>query len=107
MNLRNRVQLIGRIGNTPEIKEFNEGKKLIKFNVATNEYYRDAEGNKQQSTTWHNIVAWGKLAEIMEKTLTKGDEITLEGKLISRNWEDNEGKKHYITEVQVSEYFKM
>jgi single-strand DNA-binding protein len=101
--IRNRVQLIGNLGNAPEVKTMETGKKMARFSVATNEHYRNANGEKVTETTWHNIVAWGKVAEIVEKYLTKGSEIALEGKLINRNYTDKEGVKKYITEVEVSE----
>jgi single-strand DNA-binding protein len=101
--IRNRVQLIGNLGNAPEIKTMESGKKVAKFSVATNEHYRNANGEKVTETTWHNIVAWGKVAEIVEKYLTKGSEVALEGKLLNRNYTDKEGVKKYVTEIEVSE----
>ena len=101
--LKNKVQLIGNLGNAPEIKNTESGKKLARFSVATNEKYRNATGESVTETTWHNLVAWGKLADIAEKYLQKGSEGAIEGKLISRNYEDKEGTKKYVTEVQVNE----
>ena len=101
--LRNKVQLIGNLGNTPEIITLESGKKLAKFSLATNEHYKDADGQKQTKTEWHNLVAWDKTAEIIEKYVTKGKEITIEGKLTNRSWDDKEGNKRYTTEVVVSE----
>ena len=101
--LRNKVQLIGNLGNTPEIKTLESGKKMARFSIATNEDYRTANGEKVTETQWHNIVAWGKVAEIAEKLLSKGREVALEGKLIHRSYTDKEGNKKYITEVQVNE----
>jgi single-strand DNA-binding protein len=101
--IRNRVQLIGNLGNAPEVKTMESGKKVAKFSVATNENYRNANGEKVTETTWHNIVAWGKVAEIVEKYLTKGSEVALEGKLLNRNYTDKEGVKKYVTEIEVSE----
>jgi single-strand DNA-binding protein len=101
--LRNKVQLIGNLGNDPEIITLDGGKKLAKFSLATNEYYKDADGQKQTKTDWHNLVAWNKTAEIIENYVTKGKEIAIEGKLINRSWDDKEGNKRYITEVVVSE----
>ena len=101
--LKNKVQLIGNLGNAPEVKTTESGKKLARFSVATNESYRNAKGEKVTETTWHNLVAWGKVAEIAEKYLTKGKEIAVEGKLINRSYTDKDGNKKYITEVEVNE----
>ena len=101
--LKNKVQLIGNLGNAPEVKTTESGKKLARFSVATNESYRNAKGEKVTETTWHNLVAWGKVADIAEKYLTKGSEIAIEGKLINRSYTDKDGNKKYITEVQVNE----
>ena len=101
--LKNKVQLIGNLGNAPEVKTIESGKKLARFSVATNESYRNANGEKVTETTWHNLVAWGKVAEIAEKYLTKGSEVAIEGKLINRSYTDKGGNKKYITEVQVNE----
>jgi single-strand DNA-binding protein len=101
--LKNKVQLIGNLGNAPEVKTTESGKKLARFSVATNENYRNAKGEKVTETTWHNLVAWGKVAEIAEKYLSKGKEVAIEGKLINRSYTDKEGTKKYITEVEVNE----
>ncbi len=101
--LRNKVQLIGNLGKDPEIVNLESGKVLAKFSIATNESYKNAEGEKVTDTQWHNIVAWGKTAQIVEKYVTKGKEVAIEGKLTTRSWEDKEGMKRYITEVVCSE----
>ena len=101
--LKNKVQLIGNLGNDPEIITLENGKKLAKFSLATNEYYKDADGQKQTKTEWHNLIAWNKTAEIIEKYVSKGKEIAIEGKLTNRSWDDKEGNKRYITEVIVNE----
>lgn len=101
--LKNKVQLIGNLGNAPEVKTFDSGKKMARFSVATSESYRNAKGEKVTETQWHNLVAWGKVAEIAEKYLTKGKEVAIEGKLVNRSYEDKDGNKKYITEVQVNE----
>ena len=101
--LRNKVQFIGNLGNDPEIIALDSGKKLAKFSLATNEYYKDADGQKQTKTEWHNLVAWNKTAELIENYVTKGKEIAIEGKLTTRTWDDKEGNKRYTTEVVVSE----
>ncbi|CAM4014815.1 single-stranded DNA-binding protein [Gillisia hiemivivida] len=101
--LRNKVQLIGNVGNAPEIKNLESGKKVANFSIATNEFYKDSNGEKVQDTQWHNIVAWGKIADIVESYVGKGKEIALEGKLSSRSYETSEGEKRYVTEVIASE----
>ncbi len=101
--LKNKVQLIGNLGNAHEIKTTESGKKLARFSMATNETYRNAKGEKITETQWHNLVAWGKVADIAEKFLVKGSEIAIEGKLMNRNYIDKAGVKKYITEVQVAE----
>jgi single-strand DNA-binding protein len=101
--LKNKVQLIGNLGNAPEVKTTESGKKLARFSVATHETYRNAQGEKVTETTWHNLVAWGKVAEIAEKYLTKGKEVAVEGKLINRSYTDKDGNKKYVTEVEVNE----
>jgi single-strand DNA-binding protein len=101
--IKNKVQLIGNLGNTPEIKTMESGKKMARFSLATSENYRNAKGEKVTETQWHSIVCWGKLAEIVEKYLTRGKEIALEGRLINRSYNDKEGNKKYITEVQANE----
>lgn len=101
--LKNKVQLIGNLGNAPEVRTTETGKKLVKFSVATNEIYRNANGEKIKETQWHNLIAWGKVADIAEKYLLKGTEVAIEGKLINRNYTDKEGNKKYVTEIQVNE----
>ena len=101
--LRNKVQLIGNLGNDPEIINLESGKTLAKFSIATNESYKNAKGEKVTDTQWHNVVAWGKTAEIIEKYVTKGKEVAIEGKLTSRSYETKEGEKRYVTEVVCSE----
>lgn len=101
--LKNKVQLIGHLGGKPEVKSTVNGKKLVKFSIATNETYRNATGDKVTETQWHSLVAWGKVADIAEKYLDKGKEVAIEGKLVSRNYTDKGGGKKYVTEVQVNE----
>ena len=101
--LRNKVQLIGNLGNNPEIITLDSGKKLAKFSIATNESYKNQQGEKVQNTQWHNIVAWNSTAEIAEKYLEKGKEIAIEGKLTSRTYDDKDGNKRYITEIVCDE----
>ena len=101
--LRNKVQLIRNLGNAPEIITLESGKKLAKFSLATNENYKNAKGEKVTDTQWHNIVAWNKTAEIIEKYLEKGNEVAIEGKLTSRSYETKEGDKRYVTEIVCNE----
>lgn len=102
-NLRNSVRLIGNLGANPEVKEFEKGKKVARLNLATNETYTNQKGEKVTETNWHNLVAWGKSAEIAEKYYTKGCEIAIEGKLTNRSYTDKDGAKKYITEIVVNE----
>ena len=102
-SLKNKVQLIGNLGTNPDVLHLDSGKTLAKFSVATNESYKDASGAKVQETQWHNLIAWGKTAEIVEKYLVKGSEIAIEGKLVNRSYNDKEGNKKYITEIVVNE----
>ena len=101
--LRNKVQLIGNLGNDPEIITLESGKKLAKLSIATNETYKNAAGEKITDTQWHNVVAWNKTADIIEKYLKKGNEVAIEGKLTSRSYETSAGEKRYITEVICNE----
>ena len=101
--LRNKVQLIGNLGQAPEIISFENGKKLAKISLATNEVYKNAEGDKVESVHWHNVIAWGAQAELIEKYVIKGQEIAIEGKLITRSFETKEGDKRTKTEVQINE----
>jgi single-strand DNA-binding protein len=102
-SLRNKVQLIGNLGKLPEIKTLDSGKKLVKMSLATNEMFTNSKGEKVKETQWHNIVAWGKLADIAEKYLDKGSEVAVEGKLVTKDYVDKEGVKRYFTEIQVNE----
>jgi single-strand DNA-binding protein len=95
---------VGNLGIDPEIVNFESGKKLAKFTVATNESYSDGNGNKTTSTQWHNVVAWGKLADFVEKHLRKGKEVALEGRLTYRQYEDKNKQKHYITEIVLDNF---
>jgi single-strand DNA-binding protein len=101
--LRNKVQLIGHVGNEPEIKIFEGGKKLANLTIATNEVYYKENGDKVEQTEWHRITAWGKTAEIIEKYVIKGKEIAIEGKLTHRSYDDKDGNKRYVTEVVANE----
>ena len=102
-NLRNKVQLIGNLGMDPEVKQLDGGKKLAKVSIATKDTYKNATGEKVTETQWHNLVAWGKTAEIAEKYLKKGNEVAVEGKLVSRSYTTKEGEKRWVYEVVVHE----
>ena len=100
-NLRNNVQLVGNIGKAPEILKFENGKKLAKFSLATKEFFTDSNGEKQTETQWHNLVAWGRQAEIIEQYLKPGQKITIEGKLLNRTYETKSGEKRTRTEIHI------
>ncbi len=102
-NLRNKVQLIGHLGADPEIKTFDSGKKKVKLSLATSESYKSATGEKVEQTQWHNLIVWGKTADIAEKYLHKGSELAVDGKLSYRSYDDKNGDKKYITEIIVNE----
>lgn len=97
----NLVLLTGRIGNEPQVKEFENGKSVA-FSLATNENYKNAQGETVEKTEWHNIVGSGKIAELVEKYLAKGSLVSVQGKLRTRNYEDKDGHKKYITEIRIS-----
>lgn len=101
--IRNRVQLIGRLGQEPEIFSFEDGNKMAKFSMATDDSYKDKEGNKVERTQWHNVVVRGGLTKIVENYVNKGQEIAIEGKLTNRSYQDNDGIKRFVTEVQCNE----
>jgi len=102
-SLRNRVQLIGRLGQDPDVKQLDSGKTVVNMSLATSDNYQDNQGNRVEDTQWHNLVAWGKQAEIAEKFLNKGKEVAIEGRLVHRTYEDKEGKKRYVSEVLINE----
>lgn len=99
--LRNKVQLIGNIGKDPEIRTTESGKLMAKFSIATNDFYRSGSGEKVTETQWHNIIAWGKMAELAQQILSKGKEVAIEGKLMNSVYVDKSGNKKYFTQVQV------
>lgn len=101
--LRNKVQLIGFMGKDAEVKHLESGKTVASISLATSETYKNAAGKKITDTQWHNLVAWGKVAEIIEQHTSKGSEIAVEGKLMNRSYEDKEGIKRYITEILISD----
>ncbi|MCO4819952.1 MAG: single-stranded DNA-binding protein [Bacteroidetes bacterium] len=101
-SLRNSVRLVGHLGNNPEVKEIASGKKVVKISLATNESFKK-NGDQVTETQWHNLVAWGKTADIAEKYLQKGQEVCIEGRLNNRSWEDADGNMRYATEVVINE----
>lgn len=103
-NMRNFVHLIGRLGAKPEGKTISNGRRKATFSLATEDAYTDEKGNRVTETTWHNLVAFGKTAEIAEKYLEKGKEIAVQGKINNRSYEDKDGVKKYISEVLVNEF---
>ena len=101
--LRNSVRLIGHIGGNPEVKNFDSGKKVARMTLATNEVYKNQQGEKITDTSWHNLVMWGKTAEIAQKFLEKGMEVAVDGRITTRSYNSKEGEKRYITEILVNE----
>jgi single-strand DNA-binding protein len=95
----NKVLLIGRLGNNPEIRYTNTGTAVANFNLATSENWNDKNGQRQERTEWHRVVVWGKLAELCEKYLSKGRQCFVEGRLQTRSWDDKDGNKRYTTEI--------
>ncbi len=102
--LKNSVQLIGHVGKQPEVRFLESGNTLARFSVATNETYLNSQGEKVTNTTWHSIVAWGKVAELCERLLKKGAEVVIDGKLVSRTYDTEDGTRKYITEIQLNEF---
>lgn len=103
-NLKNSVRLIGHVGQKPEVRTTSNGKKVASFSLATNDSYKDANGQKVIETMWHSLIAWGKQVDFIEKYLDKGNEIAIEGKLTNRNYVDKNGVKRYVTEIVVNEF---
>jgi single-strand DNA-binding protein len=101
--LRNKVLLIGNLGQDPEVMVLESGSKMARFSLATNETYRNGKGEKVTDTQWHQVVAWGKTADIVENYLVKGKEVAVEGKLIHRTYDTPEGERKYTTEVRCYE----
>ncbi|GAA4271950.1 single-stranded DNA-binding protein [Aquimarina gracilis] len=102
-SIQNHVQLIGNIGDDPTVTNLESGKKVARLLLATNENYKDKDGEKQTETNWHTVVGWGKTAEIIEKYVSKGKKIAIVGKLKTRSYTDKEGDQKYTTEVVASE----
>jgi single-strand DNA-binding protein len=105
--LKNSVRLVGNLGMDPEVKSFDNNRKLAKIAIATNETYKNDKGEKITDTQWHNLILWGAQAKLAEDLLKKGDEIAIEGKLASRSYVDKDGVKRYITEIVVNDFLKI
>ncbi|MFB0526227.1 MAG: single-stranded DNA-binding protein [bacterium] len=95
----NKVILIGRLGSDPELRYTPNGDAVANFRIATNRVWKDREGNQQERTEWHRIVAWRKLAERCGEYLRKGSHVYIEGRLETRSWEDKNGNRRYVTEI--------
>ena len=102
--VRNQVVLIGHLGADPEIRDYDNGKKMARISLATNEYYKNADGEKLTTTQWHNCVGWGIMAELMGQLLEKGKEVALQGKLNHRSYEDDTGSKRQFTEIIINDF---
>nr|WP_294946925.1 single-stranded DNA-binding protein [uncultured Mucilaginibacter sp.] len=105
--LKNSVRLIGNLGMDPEVKTFDNNRKLARLSIATTDSYKNDKGEKVTETQWHQIIFWGAQANLAESYLKKGDAVIIEGKLASRNYNDKDGVKRYVTEIVVNEFVKM
>ncbi|WP_353127699.1 single-stranded DNA-binding protein [Parapedobacter pyrenivorans] len=105
--LKNSVRLTGFLGNNPEMKTFNENRNLARVSLATNDRYRNSQGEWVADTQWHQLVFWGRQATFAQKALTKGSEISIEGKLVNRQYVDKDGATRYVTEVNVKEVLQL
>lgn len=103
-NIKNSVLLIGNLGKDPELKKLDNGNSVVKFSLATNESYKNNKGDKVKTTQWHNCVAWGKTAELINTLLKKGKEIAARGKISYTNYEDKNGQVRYSTEIVINEF---
>lgn len=106
-NLRNKVQLIGRLGKDVEVKTLESGKTLAKASLATSDIYKDSEGKKVENTQWHNLTFWGNMAKNAGDILKKGSELAIEGRLNYSNYKDKDGNMKYFTEIIVNEFIKL
>lgn len=105
MNIKNHVQLIGRLGANPEVKILDNGSKMARFSIAVTETYTTKSGEKVNDVQWHSVVAWGNLAGIAERLLYKGTQVTVDGKLFNRVYTNKEGVKRSLTEIVANELF--
>ena|SRR6187399_332014 len=102
--ITNRVQLMGNLGRDPELREFEGGKRKVRFSVATTEQFSFGNGNSKEDTQWHSVVAWGKAADEVMQALKKGSRVSLEGRLVHGSYETKEGQKRYFTEVVLNQF---
>lgn len=100
----NKAILVGKLGRDPELRSTSTGKQLCTFTLATTERSTDDDGQKQEFTTWHNIVAWGRQAEVMHQYLTKGSRVYIEGRIVNRSYDDRDGNRRYVSEVVVQNF---
>jgi single-strand DNA-binding protein len=105
--LRNSVRLVGNLGTDPEVRSFDNDRKLTKMALATNENYKNDKGERMTDTQWHNLILWGTQAKLAEQLLKKGDEIAIEGRLSTKSYVDKDGNKRYTTEIVVNEFLKV
>jgi single-strand DNA-binding protein len=105
--IKNSVQLTGNIGKAVNLISFDNGNKKATLILATNESFTNTKGEKVKNTTWHNLIAWGKTAELMAQSIQKGNEVSIHGKLSNRTYTDKDGNTKYITEIVVNEFFKV
>jgi single-strand DNA-binding protein len=101
--MKNKVSLIGHLGNDPEIRLLEGDKKMGRVSIAVNENYKNAQGERIANTTWFTLVVWGALVDVFEKYTSKGSQVAVDGKLVNRNYEDKDGIKRYVTEIHVSD----
>jgi single-strand DNA-binding protein len=99
----NKVMIIGHLGRDPEMRYTPSGRPVTSFSVVTTRTWTSAEGERHEESEWFNVVSWGNLAEICNQYLSKGQQVYVEGRLQTRGWEDNDGKKHYRTELVAGE----
>ncbi|MCB0794071.1 MAG: single-stranded DNA-binding protein [Flavobacteriales bacterium] len=104
MNLKNKVQLMGNLGFDPEVREIAKGRKVARLSVATHSGHTNSEGEKVTTTQWHTVVAWGRMAEMVERVLHKGCTVAVEGRLVHRTYDGKDGHKRYVTEVVLSDF---
>ncbi|MCP3927477.1 MAG: single-stranded DNA-binding protein [Bacteroidetes bacterium] len=103
-NLRNKIQLIGNLGKEVEYRKLENGNSMARISMATKEVFKNSEGEKVIDVQWHNLIGWGKVADIMQVFMKKGKEVAVQGKLTHRSWEDKSGQKRYMSEVVVNEF---
>ena len=101
--IKNQVQLLGNLGQDPTVTRLDNGKIVARFQLATNETYKDGKGEKKTETNWHTVVTWGRNAEIIEQYVSKGKEVAIQGKLKTRSYDGHDGNQRYVTEVEAQE----